>query len=357
VYELKPELKVLVLISSDSAISLSDLAGLADRGLVPADRDPGLAVGLKKGVFSTRLKFWLNRPPLPPHLSGAILERFTMTGIYRTTFKVVKRGYEGPLTLEVTAPRDGFGRKLMSCESTVRPVTETESYVDAGGNRWLKAHYEKIEAGQPVRFHFAFRYLVDMRELLYRDVLLVADQDTEQEIPADVKVFLEPGYKINPRLPEARAWALRGGRDNPNVRDEVLRMTKFLKTWVTYDQRKREQYFGGRSVYSDLDDMYQDLSITLARGLGACPDTYLLECAFYRARGIPCRIAARFGHFFTMVYAPGRGWVSTSVTPTGIPLLIAPGPDHVPFQKWEPHVPVRTAQWEARVRIEPLLEE
>jgi hypothetical protein len=126
------------------------------------------------------------------------------------------------------------------------------------------------------------------------------------------------------------------------------------KETVAYDGKKRDQYFGGKAIYSDLDDMYQDIEVTLSRHLGACPDTSLLECTFLRARGIPCRTAGRFGHFFSIVYVPGKGWMSTSVTPTGIPLFIAPGPDHVPYQKWRPAIPLKTVQLEAPIQIESL---
>jgi hypothetical protein len=129
-------------------------------------------------------------------------------------------------------------------------------------------------------------------------------------------------------------------------------LTKFIKDTIVYDQLKRNQYFGGGAIYSDLDDMYQEITTTLSRRLGACPDTSLLECAFLRARGIPCRIAGRFGHFYTDVYVPGKGWMSTSVHPTGVPLIISPGPDHIPYQTWTPPIPLRTTLIEAKVRIE-----
>ena len=94
--------------------------------------------------------------------------------------------------------------------------------------------------------------------------------------------------------------------------------------------------------------------MTLSRGIGACPDTSLLECTLLRARGIPCRTAGRFGHFFTVLYVPGHGWVSTSIHPTGIPLFLAPGPDHVPYQKWRPAILLRTSRLESRIRIEAM---
>lgn len=355
VVKLRPELKVLVLLESKAPISLMDLATLADMGLVPADRDPGLTVGLKSAVFKCKLENWMYGPPLPRHIQGWLLERFIMSGIYRTGFRVEEKGYEGPLTLEVTAPRSGFGRELLKSSSTVRPETKTEMKEDSVGNRWLVVHYPKVKYHDVIKFHFSFKYLVDMAELLKHDILMAAKTNTS-EIPQTVERFLEPGYKIDSSLPQARAWAAQGEVGPPDARKEFQRLSKYLKERVTYDMRKRKEYFGGRAVYSDLDEMYQPMSVTLSTRLGACPDTCLLECAFYRARGIPCRTAGRFGHFFSLIYAPGRGWMSTSVTPTGIPLFIAPGPDHMPYQKWRPRMPLKTVRWEARVRIEPLEE-
>ena len=353
--DLRPELKVLALIEADHSINLADLAILADRGLKPADRDPGLALGMKRVVFTTKLKKWIRRGALPAHLRAKLLEKFRMTGIYRTGFQIAQQDYFGPLTLHVTMPREGFGRKLVYSEHVVRPKTSGQISVDTGGNRWLRVHYPEIEQGQKIRFHFGFEYIVDMAKLLSHDLML-AKSVKDIELPEDVKLYLKPGRKIDPNLPQPRSWAAQGGSGSPDARWEFRRLQEYLKGRVVYDKKKRKEYFGGRSVYTDVDDMYQDMRVTLARGVGACPDTCLLECAFLRARGIPCRTAGRFGHFFSLVFVPGKGWMSTSVTPTGIPLIIDPGPDHVPYQKWQPRIALRTSQWEARVRIEPVEE-
>jgi hypothetical protein len=225
--------------------------------------------------------------------------------------------------------------------------------MDAAGNRWLSVESPEVHYNEPIRFHFAFTYLVDVAKLLEHDLMLV-EKNTDDSIPDEVAAFLRPGYKINSLLPQARAWAKKGSPGPPDARQEFKRVTRFLKTRVQYDMRKRKEYFGGKAVYYDLDDMYQPITTTLSSRKGACPDTSLIECAFLRARGIPCRTAGRFGHFFSLLYVPGRGWMSSSVTPTGIPLIVAPGPDHVAYQKWSPRIPLRTTLWEARVRFEPL---
>lgn len=349
----KPDFKILVLIESDRPLDLPDLALLAGQGLKPADRDPGLVVGTNRAVFSGPIQQWFNSGPLPDHLSGRLLTKFVMTGIYRVNFKVEEIGYVGPLTIDVTAPRDGFGRDLAYADQLARPKAHTSLRKDSAGNRWFSAEYDEVRQGQTIRFHFAFKYLVSVSDLLDRALFMTRGPITAGDLPSGVKEFLEPGHKIDPSLPEAVRWASAGGAKPPDARLAFKRLTNLLTRSVIYDKRKRSEYFGGRAVYSDLDAMYQQASVTLARRLGCCPDTILLECAFLRARGIPCRTAGRFGHFFTIVFVPGRGWMSTSVTPTGIPLILSPGTDHVPYQKWTPRIRLRTSLWEARVRIEP----
>jgi hypothetical protein len=349
---MKPDLKVLVFVKGERPISLDDLAQLADFGMVPPDRDPGLVLGLRQAVFSVRLKSWGTRR-MPSHLRGTLLDRFMMNGIYRVGFRVEQKGYQGPLRLEITTPRDGFGKRLIHSENLVRPYAPTLMRIDPSGNRWFSASYSQIHYGENIRFHFAFKYVIDMGVLLNHDLMLL-DPSGSEPIPEEVYPFLSSGYKIDKHLSEAVQWANDGVSGSLlNVRSEYQRLTKFIKDKVVYDQIKRNQYFGGRAIYSDLDDMYQEITTTLSRRLGACPDTSLLECAFLRARGIPCRIAGRFGHFYTDVYVPAKGWMSTSVHPTGIPLIIAPGPDHLPYQTWKPTIPLRTTLIEARVRIEP----
>jgi hypothetical protein len=347
----KAELKVLVLVESERAFSLGDLSALGEMGMIPADRDPALLLGLRRAIFSTRLKNWMNRSPLPDHLRGKLLDRFIMNGIYRVGFRVEKEGYLGSLMLEVTTPRESFGKRLLSSDNLIRPQAPSITYTDLGGHQWFRVDYPEVRYGQTIRLSFAFRYLVDMAALLDHDLMLV-DRPQDATVPGEIHPFLNSGYKIDARLPQAVAWALQGKSGLPNVRSEYRRLTKFLKDTVAYDGKKRDQYFGGKAIYSDLDEMYQDPEVTLSRHIGACPDTSLLECTFLRARGIPCRIAGRFGHFFSIVYVPGKGWMSTSVTPTGIPLFIAPGPDHVPYQKWKPGIPLKTVLLGVQVRIE-----
>ncbi len=347
----RPGLKVLVLVKSDRPLTFEDLAILAEKGFVPADRNPESVLGLERVVCAGCLGKWIWAGPLPSHLSGSILEHFALAGVYRVGFEVEAQEYMGPLELQITAPREGFGKKLVYSDQVVKPACSQNMTVDAAGNRWLRARLENVCQGESIKFTFWFRYDVNMAEILDHDLWL-SGKPIGTEIPRAVQPFLEPGHKIDPDLPAAQAWAARGEPGPPDARKEYWRLAKFVKRNVAYDKRKRAAYFGGKMVYSDLDLMYQDVDETLKRHSGACPDTAPLECAFLRARGIPCLTAGRFGHFFTVLYVPGPGWMSTSVTPTGIPLIRSPGPDLVPYQRWKPKIPLKTTHWEAKLRID-----
>ncbi len=112
---LKPGLRVMVQVTSPNPITLADLASLAQLGMNPADRDPGLVVGLRQAIFSVNLRHWKPKN-IPSHLQAKLLAQFILSGIYRVSFKVEEKGYEGPLTMEITTPRDGFGQQLLYSE-------------------------------------------------------------------------------------------------------------------------------------------------------------------------------------------------------------------------------------------------
>jgi hypothetical protein len=144
VAKLKPELKVLVLVESERALSLEDLVVLGKRGLVSSDRDPALVLGLRRAVFSTRLTNWMNRLPLPNDMKGKLLDRFILSGIYRTGFRVEEMGYHGPLMIEVTTPRNSFGKQLLFSENLVQPKAPSATYTDLADNRWFRVDYPEV---------------------------------------------------------------------------------------------------------------------------------------------------------------------------------------------------------------------
>ena len=180
--------------------------------------------------------------------------------MYRVGFRVEQEEYQGPLTLEITGPRDGFGKQLIHSETLVRPHTPYKLHIDTMGNRWVRVNYSKIRYREAIRFHFAFKYITDMTTLLDHDLMLL-EQSRDGPMPEAVHPFLNSGYKIDTNLPQAVEWAKEGVSGPPfNVRLEYQRLTKFMKDTIAYDTHKRNQYFGGRAIYSDLDDMYQEVT-------------------------------------------------------------------------------------------------
>jgi len=159
VAQMRPDLKILVLVKGERPISLEDLALLADSGMVPADRDPGLVLGLRQAFFSVKVKRWMTKT-LPAHIHVKLLDRFMMNGIYRVGFQVEQEEYQGPLSLEITGPRDGFGKHLIHSEILVRPHAPRKLHIDPTGNRWVLVNYSKVHYRETIRFHFAFRYLM-----------------------------------------------------------------------------------------------------------------------------------------------------------------------------------------------------
>ena len=250
----RPSLKVMVLVEVDRPISLSDLDLLATLGMAPADRDPGLVLGRPRAVFSTRIKDW-KAGRVPGHIRLTLLDRFLMSGIYRIGFRVEEKEYRGPLSLEITGPRDGFGKELLRSESTVRPAGHHRVVADEAGNRWLSIDYRQVRSGETIYVQFAFKYRVEMETLLKHDIML-ADRAGEGPLPEEVKRFLHPGHKIDPGLPQAVRWA-RNLEPGPSldVRLEYRRLERYVQEMIDYDKEKRSQYFGGRAVYSNLDDL------------------------------------------------------------------------------------------------------
>ncbi len=176
-----------------------------------------------------------------------MLPRFRMSGIYQVGFEIEEKEYRGPLYFEVTAPRGGFGQKLLYSEHLVRPFGESAIRVDSAGNRWLCVNYPQIRSSQKISFQFGFHYRVDMGELLAHDLSL-AGEPAKEDLPPNVKTFLKGGYKIDPKLPEAVSWAKGEGPGPPDARRDYAHLSKFLKQFVAYDKNKRRAYFGGNTV-------------------------------------------------------------------------------------------------------------
>ena len=347
-----PSLKTIVLLSFDRELEFNYLLRLRGLEVFPVNGDNVDYLGRTYGLFHTRAGN-LERAAKAAGVTAAIpLARFFMRGLYRVHFKILEPGFSGRMAFSVTAPRESFGRRLVRVESFVHPQNPYRMRTDQAGNRWLDTVLENAEQGSQLKLDFSFVYQVEMAELISHSILMTPLKPSPELDGADpAVVFLEPGYKITPDAREVidLAAEILGQERTPRL--VWGRIAKYIKENIPYDHQKRADFFGGRKVYRTMAEMYDPPAVILNRKVGACPETSLLEASLFRAVGIPARTAGRWGHFFTEVYLPGRGWVSTSVTPTGIPLVRDVDAEHLPFVSWEPEAAVKTTRWTGDVRI------
>lgn len=347
-----PSLKTIVLISFDWPLDFERLLRLRGQEIHPVNGTEVDYLGRTYGIFHTRAG---NLPRLAgaPGVRAAIpLARFLLQGLYRIHFKIVEPGFTGRLGFSVSSPRNSFGKTLLQAENHIYPRKPFSIREDEAGNLWLETALEEAKEGDQLKIDFSCLYLVDMAGLLNHAILTTPVRPSPELDPGDpAATFLEPGLKIKPDLEQVRALAGEILGEERIPRRVWARISKFIKDNIPYDHQKRAEFFGGRKVYRSMAEMYDPPEVILERRVGACPETCLLEASLFRAVGIPARTAGRWGHFFTEVYLPGRGWVSTSVTPTGIPLVRDVNAEHTPFVSWDREVAVRTTRWTGDVRI------
>ena len=348
-----PGFKAVALLAFDEELDLARAIKLLNMGVRPIGGRLIDPLGMKMAFFHLRAGT-LDRLRESGLAKAVIpLSHFYMNGLYRLHFKVVEPGFTGPLAIRVTTPRDGAGKYLVHLEDHLTPQVPFTVSRDEAGNRWLEADFTELKEGQTAKFDFFFTYFVEVAEILEHSLgMTPLGEEAQLEPGHPAAAFLGPAGKIDPTLPQIQALAeeVIGQETSPRV--IYRRLRRYIEKNIPYDHRKRAAFFGGQMVYHDMDEMYQPPQMTLDRHRGACPDTILLEASLFRAVGLPARTAGRWGHFYTEIYYPGRGWVSTSVTPTGIPLIIDPDHNYTPFVSWDKPVALQTTLWSGAVRIE-----
>jgi len=267
----------------------------------------------------------------------------------------VEPEFSGLIRFSVSTPRDSFGKKLIHIEDHVYPYPPIPFVIkrDLAGNRWLKMETPQAETGSVVKFDFYFIYQVDTEKILGHALALVPPGEASKLRPGSpASAYLAPSLIIDSASPLVKSVAAKifGGEKAP--RRLYKRLVEYIRKHIKYNQAKKDQFFGGKSVYHNMAEMYQHPEITLRRKLGACPDTSVLEAALLRAAGVPTRTAGRWGHFYTEVFLPGKGWLSTSVTPTGIPLVVDPDNRHRTLVSWDPPIALQITMWSASERVE-----
>ena len=348
-----PQFKTVVALEFKHPLKLKDLIDLLNNGVWPSDSKLISALGKTQGIFYTRVHNFENLPKLSFVSDYVPLVSFRMRGIYRIHLKVIEEGFAGPLSFSVSTPRNGFGKTLVSIEDHVSPRAPFAIRHDHAGNRWLELEFAEMAEGKSAKFDFYFVYQVNVKELLQHAIGMHGSV-VLSELPEghEASIYLLPSDKIESFAPaiQEKAWELVGEENRPKM--IYRRLAEFVKKNITYDSKKRRQYFGGMKVYRNMSEMYEEATETLSKGVGACPDTSVLETAILRAARIPSRTASRWGHIYTEIYLPNVGWVSTSVTPTGIPLIADPDNRNHCFVSWNRDLAVQTLLWEGAVEID-----
>ena len=350
-----PHLKTMVRIKFNRPLSLQLLAKLRKFGVLSHHGGPVEVLGEKQGVF------FLRAVMLPSLMSSTLpiqvvpLDQFHMSGLYRIHFKVVDGQFTGRITFRISTPRDGFGKKLIYLEEHLSPEVNLEYEQDDAGNRWAVVSLDVTKKSRLLKLDFYFIYQVDLRELL-EHALAMAPQtkQTEMALNSQASQMLQSGPKIDGESPRVASLAneLFGKQEGGmSPRTKYRRILDFIKKNIPYDHQKRARFFGGKMVYASMAQMYNHPEVTLQKGFAACPSTSVLEAALLRAGGVPARTVGRWGHFYTELYQPGQGWLSTSVTPTGIPLVRDLDHQHLPFVSWNPQVAVQTTKWSGQVKV------
>lgn len=347
-----PRFKTLVLTSFTHNLGLSDIQQLADLGAFPQSGGSLGLLGRDWQVLFTRAKD-LHRLRASSLTAEVVpLTRFKTCGIYQISFKLVDDEYSGPLGFKISMPRSGFGKELIHQELVLSPSAEHTITKDSAGNNWLELILPEAKKGSQVNCDVAFIYQVDIAALLNHALAMVPlDEAPDLSAQSPARSYLQPSAKITSESPAVISLAddLFGREKAPRKLYQAI--LAHIKDNLPYDQEKRRLFFGGKMVYSDMSEMYNQPEVTLAAGKAACPSTSVLEAALLRAAGVPARTAGRWGHFYTELFMPGRGWLSTSVTPTGIPLVVDPDHRHQPFAVWNPSVKVQTTTWRGQVKV------
>lgn len=347
-----PRFKTLVLVSFSKRLDLTDVYKLKSLDAFPQSGGNLGLLGKHWAVMFTRAGSLKRLMKSPLTEKVVPLTRFTLRGIYEVAFKLVDEEYEGPLEFRTSMPRSDFGKELKALHVLVSPKREYRVRPGTAGNKWLYYNLDQAEKGSEVKFGFDFTYEVDLAEFLAHALAMVpVSEEILLPIEGRASEFLLPSPKITSDSEQVvdLAHEIMGNSRAP--REMYRRVLAYIKRNLPYDRGKRSLFFGGKMVYWDMAEMYNIPAVTLTQGRAACPSTSVLETALLRAAGIPARTAGRWGHFYTELFMPGRGWLSTSITPTGIPLVVDYDNHHQPFAGWTPAVRVQTTRWSGQVKV------
>lgn len=352
-----PQFKTIVSVDFGKPMDLDLFLSLQRFGLRPVNKDWVSLMDNTKAIFALHAGQIEHLKKMGLVESVRPLREFFLRGLYRIKFKILEKKPKGPFRISVSSPRNSFGKRLLHIEQHIRPPCAYRIRRDSAGNRWVEVKFPDPEHGQRIKLDFYFIYKMRIKQLLRHSIAMTApgrqipERSLQNTNGSSIAKFLKSSEKIESSSTRIKSLAKRIIGDVSSPVRAYRRVDQYIERSIDYHSQKKAAFFGGEKVYRAMGKMYQPSRVTLERKLGACPDICILEAALLRAAGFPSRTAGRWGHFYTLLYHPGKGWLSPSVTPTGIPLVRDLDYRQKPFVQWRPHIKVQTTSWWGQVQV------
>lgn len=272
--------------------------------------------------------------------SVELLVRYEASGSYILTFtpQEAMRDREVRFQLPLSSP----GKTLVEREISTGGHPDIHTQVQ--GQNFLASRFS-MPAKSDFHLLSRLKYQVDLNVVLDHHLAIAGREmtlkDYHREImdySEEVRPFMQFSEKIE--LSEYIEALSEKVQDDWSIDDIWRYLDKQLDQDIQYDHRKRELFFSGQMTYNDIRDMYMSAAELGDTKIGACPERSSLEAAFLRRLGIASRTATRLYHIYVEVFLPGKGWVTTSETLSGIPLVYSENEDQSYFVDWEAPHPV-----------------
>ena len=201
------------------------------------------------------------------------------------------------------------------------------------------------------------RYKINLEDLLNSHVLAVGDNITIENYLAlmrQTKYFHHDFTSFSEKIMPSTYinQAIKNISPQNDISFVWQTLTRKLNQDIQYNFKKRELFFSGDITYQNIKDMYMTAQELSKKRVGACPERSSLEASLLRSLGIAARTATRLYHIYTEIYLPNKGWVSTSFSVRGIPLVESNDNKQSYFIYWTPNHPLRL-KWNGY--LQPLL--
>lgn len=351
-----PFFRIFVNVEFHNNLELKDFNYLQRANLIFNANDVMDIIEGNSGIFQLRLRNYENLLKIPMIKNVEPILNYIERGIYQLHLQIKEpNGVNKPVYFDFTLPRSTNGKKIIDLDYSITiPPAKIETFYDEADNHWVRAHYNRLNYNDIIRFNVFFRTEVDILEMIDKSSYAIDPRISINDYKYDDKLvkYLKQGDKIIFAQNEIIEILDSLNFKNNSIKDSWEVIKDYIYSTIEYDTQKRDMYFGSQMVYTDMEQMYQDTIETLRRGIGACPDTVRLESAMLRSIGIPARPAGRQGHFYSQFYVPNVGWVDTSLIRDNIFLYVAPNHNDGPYVTWSEKIRVLTRRWEGHLKLE-----